>query len=114
MKALGYSYLELQDWLPIFHDASGKFNEPLFCDAVKLSAKVKYEWAAPTLLRLRQLGLVHGSAEEAQTMKHALSEIAGNVLKSTVHPFEVPLYYANVPKDELQFNEYVVNVRVDR
>lgn len=118
-KSLGYAYEELRDWDPIFRDASGKFNEPLFCKAVRLSAIAKYGWAVPSRSRLAKLQVLRAPSVDVDEAKKsevamAQSTIAKHVLGGIDVPFKSPLFYANVPEGERQFNEYVVNARVDR
>ena len=84
----GYAFEELQDWLPKYH-ASGKFDEPLFCKDIRTALIQKYGWALPPLNAVRRLAL---------GADHDL-------------PAADP---RSVPVKERQYNEYVINVRVDR
>lgn len=85
----GYAFEELQDWLPKYH-TTGRFDEPLFCQDIRKALIDKYGWALPSLDAVRRIA--HG-APQRQLPK--------------VDPH-------SLPASERQYNEYVINVRVDR
>ena len=85
----GYAFEELQDWLPKYH-TRGKFNEPLFCADIRKALKEKYGWALPSLDAVRRIA--RGAPQQ-----HL--------------PKAEP---STLPIQERQYNEYVINVRVDR
>ncbi|KAJ3555443.1 hypothetical protein NM688_g2573 [Phlebia brevispora] len=85
-----YAFEELQDWLPKYRDKFGRFNTPLYCEDIRKALTEKYGWSVPTIGSIRRLGRAAKEAEDLEQMEGAAS----------VHRH--------------QYNEYVVNVLVDR
>jgi tyrosinase len=94
IRDFGYSFEELQDWKPDHKLPDGRFNTPLYCSTIRKILKAKYGWAGPqpSVIRALASGL-------------PLSQLSGV-------PEDIDL--RTVPKRELQFDEYDVNVCVDR
>ena len=131
VKALGYSYDELRDWDPKYH-TSGKFDEALYCSDIRASLIQKYGWALPPMNRIRRLataaaafrdavaaapapasGVAAAEEVEAQTvLAKAEPELTFAAKKAA--PQRAPVESVDIPIAERQFDEYVVNVRVDR
>ncbi|KAJ3523968.1 hypothetical protein NM688_g8640 [Phlebia brevispora] len=55
----GYAFEELQDWLPKYRDASGKFNTPLYCQDIRKALSEKYGWAMPSHHTVSHLAAAH-------------------------------------------------------
>ncbi|KAJ3555445.1 hypothetical protein NM688_g2574 [Phlebia brevispora] len=95
----GYAFEELQDWLPKYRDASGKFNTPLYCQDIRKALSEEYGWSLPT--------------------QHAISRLPRAVEEPSVaevaaEDFVLPQGIVPQAVQDRQYNEYVVNVLVDR
>jgi tyrosinase len=119
-KDLGYSFEELQDWLPKYN-TDGKFNEPLFVADVRQSLIDKYGWALPRIAQLRRLAQVPQGTVRSQAESHAQGALASAESKVSglaSQAKQAVLGHKSTEhkstEHERQFNEYVINVRVDR
>ena len=118
MKSLGYSYEELRDWDPKYH-SSGRFDEALYCSDIRASLVRNYGWALPPMNRIRRLARAATTAARAPATEAPAAEAEENKEGPELHftarrvHREVPRSSA-VPVEQRQFDEYVVNVRVDR
>ena len=90
INQFGYAFEELQDWLPKYHE-TGRFNEPKFCQDIRATLVRLYGWAVPSLDTVHRI-------RRRIDRHHRLPETDRRTL----------------PIAERQYEEYVVNVRVDR
>lgn len=110
IKTLGYGYEELQDWLPKYQ-IEGRFNEPLFCADVRRSLVDKYGWALPQAAQVKK---VARAASDRPSFDSARGESEfGQVSLFATQEKHVAVGHSSVVH-ERQFNEFVVNVRVNR
>jgi tyrosinase len=90
IKDFGYSFEELQDWKSEFMLPDGRFNTPLYCRTIREKLK-EYGWA--------------------QHSHRTVCALARGIPIAQV-PHDITL--GDLLKEERQFDEYFVNVRVDR
>jgi tyrosinase len=94
IKDFGYSFEELQDWAPEFMLPGGKFNTPLYCNTIRAMLNTKYGWARPP--------------------SPIISALARGLPLSQLPGIHDDVDLRTVPTEERQFDDYAVNVRVDR
>lgn len=92
IKDFGYSFEELQDWKSEFMLPDGRFNTPLYCATIREKLNAKYGGCGKPSHR----------AVLALSRRIPISEV----------PLDIPVW--ELPMEERQFDEYLVNVQVDR
>ncbi|KAJ3552388.1 hypothetical protein NM688_g4174 [Phlebia brevispora] len=96
IKDFGYTYEELQDWLPRYNE-SGKFNEPLLCQDLRKTLIQKYGWALPKIPVVRSiaLGAIHHNAPDTEYVINVRVDRFAN----NGQTFVVNFFLGDVPPD---------------